>query len=116
MITAVIGRTFLKSYNEKYGKTLSPKAFFEQEYWELFYNHPKHLLTVTNSPFDQGYKQKRHLTDAGRKLDLATFTEKISQGKSDASIYPGAPASDEKKFAMTSGLVSDIKISMGEEE
>ena len=116
MITSVIGRTFLDAYNGKYKKQFTPKEFFEEEYWELFYNHPKYLLTVTNSPFDQGYKQKRHLTEVGRKRDLSDFKEKISLGKPDASIYPGAPASEQKKFAMTSGLVSDVRIPMSEEE
>lgn len=68
MITTVIGRTFLNAYNENYGKDYSPKQFFEEIYWETFYNHIKHLMSVTNSPFDQGYKNKRHLTIEGRRF------------------------------------------------
>lgn len=54
MITTLIGKTFLKAYNEKYGKSYSAKEFFEQEYFELFFNHPKYMQWVTNSPFVQG--------------------------------------------------------------
>ncbi|MBL0025290.1 MAG: hypothetical protein IPO98_09925 [Saprospiraceae bacterium] len=53
MITAVVGRTFLNAYNNKYKKELSPKEFFIDEYFELFYNHPKYLQWITNSPFVQ---------------------------------------------------------------
>ena len=62
MITVNIGRTFLKAYNKKYKKELSPKEFFEQEYFELFFNHPKYMQWPTNSPFVQMKKgRKPHL-------------------------------------------------------
>jgi len=54
MITTLIGKTFLKAYNEKYGKSYSAKEFFEEEYFELFFNHPKYMQWITNSPFVQG--------------------------------------------------------------
>jgi hypothetical protein len=116
MITSVIGRTFLSAYNEKYGKAYSPKEFFDEVYWKLFYDSYKFLMSVTNSPFDQGYKQKRHLTQEGRLQDYNDYHKKIASGKSDASIYLGAQASDEKEFATTSGLVSDLTIPVNEDE
>lgn len=54
MITTLIGKTFLKVYNEKYSKKYTAKEFFEKEYFELFFNHPKYMQWVTNSPFVQG--------------------------------------------------------------
>lgn len=54
MITTLVGKTFLKAYNEKYGKAYCAKDFFEKEYFELFFNHPKYMQWVTNSPFVQG--------------------------------------------------------------
>lgn len=54
MITTLVGKTFLKAYNEKYKKDYSAKAFFEKEYFELFFNHPKYMQWITNSPFVQG--------------------------------------------------------------
>ncbi len=32
---------------------LTPKDFFEQEYFELFFNHQKYMQWPTNSPFVQ---------------------------------------------------------------
>lgn len=116
MITAVVGRTFLQAYNEKYGKAYSPKEFFDIVYWNLFFNDSKFLMAVTNSPFDQGYKQKRHLTQEGRLQDHGEYHRKIDSGKSDASIFLGAQASEEKGFASTSGLVSDVLIPVEKDE
>jgi hypothetical protein len=116
MITTVVGKTFLDAYNKKYLKEYSPKDFFKNEYYPLFYDNEKFLMSVTNSPFDQGYKMKRHLTIEGRKQDLEVFYEKAQSGKTDASIFLGASASDEKEFASTSGQVSDVSIPFEENQ
>lgn len=118
MIPSVIGRTFLDAYNEKNEKKLSPKEFFEDEYWELFYNHPKYLQWVTNSPFVQMKKgQKPHLlTEIDRKEKLENLFEKAENEIPDASFALGFPASESKEFASTSGLVSEVKIPVDENE
>lgn len=118
MITSVIGRTFLYAFNEKYGKTLSPKAFFEQEYWELFYNHPKYMQWVTNSPFVQMKKgQKPHLLNEGERFEkLENLFEKATNDLPDASFALGYPASEAKEYASTSGLVSDLLVPVDENE
>lgn len=118
MITAVIGKTFLNSYNEKYGKALSPKEFFGQEYWELFYNHPKYMQWVTNSPFVQMKSgQKPHLLSVDERMEkLENLFEKAENEIPDASFALGYPASESKEYASTSGLVSDVLIPSDEEE
>ncbi|MEX2595131.1 MAG: hypothetical protein WD426_20370, partial [Anditalea sp.] len=126
MITAVIGRTFLYAYNEKYGKAFSPKAFFEQEYWELFYNHNKYLMAGGNSPFENpkiswGKMLSGKIpfeSDLRRIERFENFMEKAinTKGVLDASIAMGFPASDSKEFASTSGLVSDVAIPADEDE
>jgi hypothetical protein len=118
MITAVIGKTFLKAYNEKYDKELSPKAFFEQEYWELFYNHPKYMQWVTNSPFVQMKSgQKPHLLSVDERMEkLENLFEKAENEIPDASFALGYPASESKEYASTSGLVSDVIIPVDEDE
>lgn len=118
MIASKIGRTFLKAYNQKYDKEYSAKEFFEEVYWEYFYNHPKYLQWVTNSPFVQMKKgQKPHsLTENERKEKLENLHEKIDEGLRDASIVIGYPASEEKGFATTSGLVTDIDILIPDED
>lgn len=118
MITAVIGKTFLKAFNEKYGKELSPKEFFEQEYWELFYNHPKYMQWVTNSPFVQMKSgQKPHLLSVDERMEkLENLFEKAENEIPDASFALGYPASESKEYASTSGLVSDVLIPVDEDE
>ena len=118
MITSVVGRTFLNAYNEKYGKELSPKEFFEQEYWEIFYNHSKYLQWVTNSPFVQMKSgQKPHLLNENERIEkLYALYEKIEKEVPDASFALGFPASETKEYASTSGLVSNVIIPVDENE
>lgn len=118
MITAVVGRTFLNAYNHKYNKQLTAKEFFVEEYFELFYNHPKYMQWVTNSPFVQMKAgQKPHLLSTKERIEkLEGLQEKITNDLPDASFALGFPASETKEFASTSGLVSDVKIPSNEEE
>src|SRR5699024_8768364 len=74
MITTLVGRTFLKAYNEKYNKNYSAKEFFEEVYFELFFNHPKYMQWVTNSPFVQGITTDDY-GSYGKEIDK----EKISK-------------------------------------
>ncbi len=118
MITAIVGRTFLDAYNQEYGKKLSAKEFFEQEYFELFYNHPKYMQWVTNSAFVQMKRgQKPHLlSEDERREKLSNLITKVEEEEPDASFAIGFPASEAKEFASTSGLVSNITIPVDEEE
>src|SRR5690554_6516685 len=112
MITTLVGKTFLKAYNEKYNQNYSAKDFFENVYFELFFNHPKYMQWVTNSPFVQMKKgQKPHLLSIDERLEkLENLYSKIEIDIPDASFAIGFPASETKGFASTSGLVSDIII------
>jgi len=118
MITVNIGRTFLDAYNRKYSKRLTAKEFFEKEYFELFFNHPKYLQWPTNSPFVQMKKgQKPHLLKNNeRKEKLLNLNAKISEGDRDASIAIGFPASEVKEFATTSGLITNLDLQFEEED
>jgi len=118
MITVNIGRTFLKTYNQKYNKSFSAKEFFEQEYFELFFNHSKYLQWPTNSPFVQMKKgQKPHLLKNEDRLEkLENLHSKISDGEQDASIAMGFPASEVKEYATTSGLITDLDLTFDNDE
>lgn len=112
MITTLIGRTFLKAYNEKYNKDYSAKEFFEKEYFELFFNHPKYMQWITNSPFVQmksGQKPEKLSIDE-RQEKLQNLFSKIETEAPDASFAIGYPASESKEYASTSGLVSDVLV------
>lgn len=118
MITTLVGKTFLKAYNEKYSKNYSAKEFFEKIYFELFFNHPKYMQWVTNSPFVQMKKgQKPHLLSSDERLEkLENLYSKVEEEVPDASFAIGFPASESKDFASTSGLVSDIVIEADDED
>lgn len=118
MITNLIGRTFLEAYNNKYQKNYSPKDFFEQEYFEVFFNHVKYMQWVTNSPFVQMKKgQKTELLSVSdRKEKLSNLHEKIKDEEPDASFALGFPASEVKDYASTSGQVSDVMIPVSDED
>lgn len=112
MITTLIGKTFLKAYNKKYQKDYSAKEFFEKEYFELFFNHPKYMQWVTNSPFVQmktGQKPENLSIDQ-RQEKLHNLFDKVEKELPDASFAIGFPASEAKEFASTSGLVSNLQI------
>lgn len=112
MIAATIGRTFLDAWNNKYKKEYSAKEFFEKEYFQLFFDHPKYLLWAQNSPFVQMKKGQKPelLTHDDRLEKLDDLYAKIDSGFRDASIAIGYPASEEKEFATTSGLVTDLEL------
>jgi len=118
MIAATIGRTFLDAYNERYGKTFSAKEFFDTVYFECFFNHSKYMLWITNSPFVQMKSgQKSHLLQPKERIEkLENLHQKISNGEIDASTAIGFPAAEEKEFATTSGLVTDIELQIEGEE
>lgn len=118
MITTLIGKTFLKAYNEKYQKNYSAKDFFEKEYFDIFFNHPKYMQWVTNSPFVQmktGQKPETLSTDE-RQEKLQNLFSKVETEIPDASFAIGFPASESKEFASTSGLVSDVLIETDNED
>ncbi len=118
MIAATIGKTFLKTFNEKTGKNYSAKEFFEKEYFECFYNHSKYMQWVTNSPFVQMKAgQKPDLLKPKERIEkLNDLHKKIEDGECDASIAIGFPASEVKEFATTSGLVTDINTVFDKED
>lgn len=118
MIAATVGRTFLNAWNDKYQKEYSAKEFFEKEYFSLFFDHPKYMQWVTNSPFVQMKKGQKpeFLTHDERIEKLNDSHAKIDAGLRDASIAIGFPASEEKEFATTSGLVTDLGIKYEAEE
>ncbi|MFA8436923.1 MAG: hypothetical protein ACEPOZ_20640 [Marinifilaceae bacterium] len=85
MIAATIGRTFLKAYNEKTKQSLSAKEFFEQEYFECFFNHPKYFLWPQNSPFVQGVTTLNNGT-LGLMEVIKNEEGKTKQFKSDEDL------------------------------
>lgn len=118
MITSTIGRIFIDTYNDRNGTSFDAKTFFVDVYYPLFFDSPKYLQWVQNSPFVQMKKGQKveTLSKTERLEKLQEFHSKISSGCKDASVALGYPASEEKEFATTSGLVSNIGIETGSED
>lgn len=124
MITTIVGRTFLKAYNQKYNQNYSAKGFFEKVYFELFFNHNKYLMSGGNSPFENPKisweKMAKGIlpyeTREERIERLSRFIDKAENtGPTlDMGIAPGFPAAE--NTAITSGLVSDIRIKNDEDD
>jgi CRISPR/Cas system-associated endoribonuclease Cas2 len=117
MFTTNVGRTFLKEYNDRNGKSYSAKTFFDKILFKLFFDHKKYLMWVQNSPFVQGINKKKPFFQPEERLEnLAKLHQKIDKGDKDASIAIGYPASEIKEFATTSGLVTDIEFPFTKDE
>lgn len=116
MITTVIGRTFLKKYNKEMQVDLSAKEFVSTILFEYFFNHPKYFIWQTNSPFVQGIKKGKTFTEKERFQKLEDLHSKVDSLSPDASFAIGFPASEEKEYATTSGLVTNFPIEVSDED
>ncbi len=119
MYTVAIGRRVLDAYNRMYATNYSPETFFDEIIFPKFFDSNKYLMWVTNSPFVQMKKgQKvRTLTPEERREKLVAFHDKVKNLKArDASIALGFPASEEKEFAFTSGMVTDIVVDVPDDD
>ena len=113
MITTQIGRVFLDAYNKRFGKDMDARTFIVEKYFPLFFDSPKYMLWVSNSPFVQMKKGQKveTLTVQERREKLEDLIRKVeNEGACDASVAIGYPASEEKSFATTSGQVTSMAL------
>jgi hypothetical protein len=114
MIAANIGKIFLEAYNEKFKSNYTPKEFFVEKYFTLFFDHEKYMQWVTNSPFVQGIKKGIVPTTDERKIKLDILIDKVSKSPADASIAIGFPSLD--LTASTSGQITSMDLPLKEED
>lgn len=122
MIASVIGRTFLNAYNEEHGTSYDAKTFFKEQYYPLFFDHNKYMMTAGNSPLENPKLswdamlngKKEYETAAQRHERFIKFMDKIEDGEADASIAVGFPTLD--ATSTTSGQVTDMKMPLDEED
>ncbi len=119
MITSTFGRLFLDAYNEKYGTQYDAKTFFIEQYWPLFFDHNKYLISAGNSPFENPKISWDKMLNGSipyetaeqRRARLERFLNKVElEGATDASVAWGYAASEEKEFASTSGQITNMFI------
>lgn len=51
MITSAIGKMFLEAYNEEYGTHYDARTFFIEQFYPLFFDQNKYMMTAGNSPW-----------------------------------------------------------------
>ncbi|MGH7503222.1 MAG: hypothetical protein ACREL7_15965 [Longimicrobiales bacterium] len=75
MYATHVGRHILDLYNQRHQSALTPRQFFDEVFFPLFFDDERYLMWVNNSKFDQKYKQrkKRPLNAAVRRLALEEF-------------------------------------------
>ena len=113
MIAVNIGKTFLKAYNQEYGKNYSAKEFFEREFFPLFYDHPKYMQWVHNSPFFQ-VSNKDKLDTSKRRSALEKLQHRIDLNEIDGSTAVGFPSMD--VLGDASGQITNLNLPISKED
>ena len=116
MITSTIGKIFLQAYNEEYGTNYDARSFFIEQFYPLFFDQNKYMMTAGNSPlenpklsWDDMLKGKKpYESEARRKERYDKLMAKIETCEADASIARGYPSLDVN--ATTSGQVTDLQL------
>lgn len=122
MITSKIGKTFLDAYNKAYGKDYDAETFFVSEFYPLFFDHPKYMMTAGNSPLENPKLSWEKMilgripfeSEERRKERFESLMDKIQKGSADASIAIGYPSLDIN--ATTSGQISNMSFAFSKED
>lgn len=122
MITSNIGKIFLDAYNEEYGTNYDARGFFLEQFYPLFFDQNKYMMTAGNSPlenpklsWDDMIKGKKpYETPEQRKSRFEKLIKKIDESEADASIARGYASLD--VTATTSGQVTDMRLPDSQEE
>lgn len=122
MITSNIGKIFLDAYNEEYGTNYDARGFFLEQFYPLFFDQNKYMMTAGNSPLenpklswdDMIKRKKPYETPEQRKSRFEKLINKIDESEADASIARGYASLD--VTATTSGQVTDMKLPNSQEE
>lgn len=109
MYTSVVGLKLVDVYNQKQKTNHDAQSFFTEVFHPLFYDSNRYLMWATNSPFVQGFNAKRGWSSDERSVALNALHKKVESGDRDASVALGFPASEQKKYASTSGQVTDLQ-------
>ena len=122
MITSTIGKIFLDAYNEEYGTSYDARTFFLEQFYPLFFDQNKYMMTAGNSPLenpklswdDMIRGKKPYETKEQRKNRFEKLLKKIDENVADASIARGYPSLDAN--ATTSGQVTNLTLPLSIED
>jgi len=111
MYTSHIGKQFLDIYNRTMKRNLTPREFFEREYFPIFFDHARYLQSPANTPLFQLIARKQTKSAAARKEMLEQVHSKIAAFVTGEASLPemsyaiGYPSAD--LMGTTSGQVSN---------
>lgn len=116
MYATTVGGTFLNAYKQKFKKDYSAKAFFEEIFIPLFFDHPKYMMTAGNSPLENPklswedmIKGKKLFESPEQRQDrISKMINKIETEKASDTIAKGYPILD--VTAGTSGQITNIEL------
>ena len=122
MITSNIGKIFLDAYNEEYGTSYDARTFFLEQFYPLFFDQNKYMMTAGNSPlenpklsWEEMIKGKKpYETPEQRKSRFEKMIKKTDKSEADMSIARGYASLD--IAAPTSGQVTNLKLPNSQEE
>lgn len=122
MITSAIGRIFLNAYNKKFGTRYDARTFFIEQFYPLFFDAEKYMMTAGNAPLenpkiswaDMIIGKKTYETAEKRKDRYDKFLKRIDEVGLDASVARGYPTID--VAATTSGQVSDLSLPLSQDD
>lgn len=107
MYTSYIGKKFLDAWNEREGKSLTAREFFDNMLFPLFFDDERHLLHVSNSPFFQQLSAKDKASGIPEaEIRRNNLHHSVSTKEPNASIYIGYGA--ENATAATSGQITTM--------
>ena len=120
--TSNIGKIFLDAYNEEYGTSYDARTFFLEQFYPLFFDQNKYMMTAGNSPlenpklsWDDMIKGKKpYETPEQRKSRFEKMIKKTDKSEADMSIARGYASLD--IAAPTSGQVTNLKLPNSQEE
>jgi hypothetical protein len=105
MYTSYIGHKFLRLYNEREGKNLTAREFFDEVLFPLFFDAPKHFINVSNSSFFQPVKESELVNGITKsRAQLQRLHKTIESKTPDGSSMVGYAAGGQD--GTTSGQVS----------
>lgn len=117
MYTSYIGNKFLELYRKrnKLSGDYSPRLFFDEVLFPLFFDNAEHLMHVGNSPFFQK-PTKTAIEEHGSKANAQLFNlhAKIEEGVPSGSIFVGYGA--ENIEATSSGQITSMRFQFEENE
>lgn len=107
MYTSFIGLKFLALWNQRMGKSLTAREFFDEVMFPIFFDDERHLMHVANSPFFQSLSEEdKNMRLPEPEIRRLKLHDRIENDVPNAAIYVGYAA--KKITETTSGQSTNM--------